>query len=253
MTPSVFRIPIITYHSIDERGTILSTPPALFAAHVAALARGGWRTASIAEIARAIRESRALGARTIALSFDDGYANFARHAWPVLRRAKLGATLFALGDRAVASNTWDAGAGSLGGEPLLGGAELRELADDGVEIGAHSMSHARLPDLPPAALAREVGESCRALAETIGRSVRVFAYPYGAHSAAVRDAVAACTDAACSTRMGFARSSSDLFLLERIDAYYLRDARLVESLDSATTRAYLGARAILRRLRSAYG
>ncbi|MFN0150459.1 MAG: polysaccharide deacetylase family protein [bacterium] len=252
MTAAI-RVPIITYHSIDDRGTILSTAPALFAAHVAALARGGWRTAGIAAIARALRKREALPARTIALTFDDGYANFAKHAWPALKSARLGATLFALGERAIASNTWDSGAGTLGGEPLLTGAALRELADEGVEIGAHSMTHARLTELAPAVLALEAGGSCRALAETIGRPVRVFAYPYGAQNAAVRDAIAACCDAACSTRMGFASASSDPFLLERIDAYYLRDVRLVESLDSAATRAYLRARAVLRRLRSAHG
>lgn len=253
MTGRPLRVPIVTYHSIDERGTILSTTPALFAAHVAALARGGWRTARVDEIARAVRERRPLPARSIALTFDDGYANFARHAWPALRQAGFGATLFALGDRAVTSNTWDAGAGTLGGEPLLEGGALRQLADEGVEIGAHSMSHARLARLAPEALAHEVGGACRALAETIGRPVRAFAYPYGAHDSAARAAVAACTDAACSTRMGFATASSDAYLLERIDAFYLRDTRLVETLDSAATRAYLGARAFVRRLRDAYG
>jgi hypothetical protein len=83
--------------------------------------------------------------------------------------------------------------------------------------------------------------------------VRVFAYPYGIHDERSRQAVAGVCDAACSTRMGYVTGASDLFLLERIDAYYLRDVRLVERLDSAAVRSYLRARATVRRLRSRYG
>lgn len=248
-----FRVPIITYHSIDERGTILSTTPAQFAAQIARLARRGWRTAPVSAVATAMREGRALPPRTVVLTFDDGYRNFAERAWPVLRDAGFGASLFALGDRAITANTWDRGADTLGGEPLLDAAALARLAEEGVEIGAHTMTHARLPSLDASGREREVAGCQRALAEVAARPVRVFAYPYGALDDASRALVAAHYDAACSTRMGFATASSDPYRLERIDAYYLRNPRLLEELDSFATRVYLGTRALLRRARSAYG
>jgi peptidoglycan/xylan/chitin deacetylase (PgdA/CDA1 family) len=248
-----FRVPIITYHSIDERGTILSTAPGQFAAQIAGLARRGWRTESVSAVAAAIRERRPLPPKRVVLTFDDGYRNFAEHAWPVLRDAGFGATLFALGDRTIAANVWDHGPGTLGGEPLLDAAGIARLAEEGVEIGAHSMTHARLPSLDANAREREIAECQRALAETAARPVRVFAYPYGALDDASRALVAAHYDAGCSTRMGFATASSDRYRLARIDAYYLRNPRLVEALDAFATRAYLGTRALLRRARSAYG
>jgi peptidoglycan/xylan/chitin deacetylase (PgdA/CDA1 family) len=66
---------------------------------------------------------------------------------------------------------------------------VRELAAAGMDVGGHGVSHAVLPNLPPAEIRREV-EGCRAaIAERLGRPPRHFAYPNGFHSPAVRRAV----------------------------------------------------------------
>ena len=58
-------------------------------------------------------------------------------------------------------------------------AQLRELADAGMGIGAHSVTHAVLADLPRAAQQWEIRASRRQLADLLGRPVDLFAYPYG--------------------------------------------------------------------------
>lgn len=62
---------------------------------------------------------------------------------------------------------------------VLSWAELRQLADDGVTIAAHSQTHALLDQLDEAALAREV-DGCRDdLVREMGTCPRLFAYPNG--------------------------------------------------------------------------
>jgi peptidoglycan/xylan/chitin deacetylase (PgdA/CDA1 family) len=67
----------------------------------------------------------------------------------------------------------------------LSHAELRQLASEGFEIGAHGVSHKLLGGLSPSDLAREV-DPCKPLLEDIlGQEVRMFCYPQGRHDASV--------------------------------------------------------------------
>ena len=58
-------------------------------------------------------------------------------------------------------------------------AEVRKVADAGIEIGSHSLSHVQLPEITDGALVDEVRRSRVLLAEIAGREVIGFCYPYG--------------------------------------------------------------------------
>lgn len=77
---------------------------------------------------------------------------------------------------------------------------VREMADSGlVEIGAHTVHHdvmARLDDLTARA---EIAESCRIVAERLGRPVRHFAYPYGGRAQAGPRDFALCRELGLAT------------------------------------------------------
>lgn len=96
--------------------------------------------------------------------------------------------------------------------------EIRGLADEGHEIGGHSVSHALLPQLGDDELEAEL-EGCKATLEAqLGRKVRSFAYPNGDHD----DRVASATrragyDNAVTTRAGLHRADDDPFRIRRID------------------------------------
>ena len=90
----------------------------------------------------------------------------------------------------------------------------------GMEIGSHTVSHARLPDLDEAALARELTDSKAALEAAIGAPVSSFAYPYGLWDARCEDAVRhAGYTAACTTRTGWAMRDGDPFKLRRLTVF----------------------------------
>ena len=96
-------------------------------------------------------------------------------------------------------------------------AELRELADSGVfSIGAHSLSHAPLPELTREAKAAEIAGSRRRCEEILGRKVDTFAYPYGElDEEACEEARRAGFRLACSTVKGPVRPDSPRYALPR--------------------------------------
>jgi peptidoglycan/xylan/chitin deacetylase (PgdA/CDA1 family) len=62
---------------------------------------------------------------------------------------------------------------------LLTRSELKELADAGMTIGAHTLSHPMLSQLEPELARVEISESEALLESAIGQRVWAFAYPFG--------------------------------------------------------------------------
>jgi peptidoglycan/xylan/chitin deacetylase (PgdA/CDA1 family) len=106
--------------------------------------------------------------------------------------------------------------------------ELRALADEGHEIGSHSMTHPLLPRCEDARIEFEVAESKRRLEAALGREVESFCYPNGDFDErCVRALVRAGYARAVLTRPGVNRPSAPRLLLARhdLDAARLRDRR----------------------------
>ncbi len=98
--------------------------------------------------------------------------------------------------------------------------ELGILAAGGlVEIGAHTVSHPRLPALALAAQQREIRESQDFLAELLGRRPTSFAYPHGLQRAATRRIVRESGfERACTSAPGVVRSWTDPLRIPRVEA-----------------------------------
>lgn len=178
------------YHSVaveKEDPYQLTVSPERFAEQIAWLHRRGRRGVSVRELMRA----RAAGKddRLVGLSFDDGYADFARYAVPILQAYGFTATAYVVADLLGRANEWDAEGPR---KKLLTVQEVTELAAAGWEIGSHGLGHQSLPGLPADVLAVQTRESRRALEDVVGGPVTGFCYPYGAvdlpATLAVRDA-----------------------------------------------------------------
>jgi peptidoglycan/xylan/chitin deacetylase (PgdA/CDA1 family) len=215
MTESV---PIVMYHAVTEHPPAatrrLSVTASSLEKQLAFLVDHGFTAMTFSDLADAFRTGRALPKRPVVLTFDDGYADFAREAWPILRRYDVPATVFV-------TTGWIADAGHhAAGTPLdrmMNWAQVRELAAAGIEIGAHSHSHHELDQLDDATLFRELVDSRAMLEEGIGATVRALAYPYGYSSMRVRFAArAAGYSCAAAVRNVRATPSDDLFMLPRL-------------------------------------
>jgi peptidoglycan/xylan/chitin deacetylase (PgdA/CDA1 family) len=91
---------ILTYHRVDAAAarpellpSLISATPEAFADQMAMVARS-FDVVSLADVLDALDQPERLPRRAVLLTFDDGYADFASNAWPVLRAAHLPATLF---------------------------------------------------------------------------------------------------------------------------------------------------------------
>lgn len=118
--------------------------------------------------------------RQVILTLDDGYANNFENAFPILRRHGVRAVIYPilrdLGRRGV---TWP-GATEQSPADMLTEAQVREMADAGIEFGSHLLQHRRLTEMSPAQQADELTRSRAGLEALTGRPVLSIAYPYGA-------------------------------------------------------------------------
>ncbi len=94
--------------------------------------------------------------------------------------------------------------------------QARRLAEAGHEIGSHTDTHPLLPQLDNNALASELSQSRRKLANWLGTPVRGLCYPNGGHDERVeRAALSAGYGYACTTRPGVNRAGGPVMRLRR--------------------------------------
>ncbi len=190
------RVPLIlTYHRVAESAeNALCVTPGRFAAHMAWLKRHGLRGVGVGTLTDAMRAGRQRG--LVGITFDDGYASLVEAALPALLRHGFTATMFIVSGLIGRTNQWDEGPVW----PLMSAEQIRQLAEAGMEIGSHTVTHLRLASADPDQLKAEVCDSRTSLSELIAAPIRGFAYPYGAMDAAAQHAVRdAGYDYACAT------------------------------------------------------
>jgi peptidoglycan/xylan/chitin deacetylase (PgdA/CDA1 family) len=237
---------ILTYHSIDPSGSVISIAESVFRRHVAWLGSGAVRVTGVEELLTLDPDEDA-----VAITFDDGFTNFASTAWPMLREHGLPATVFVVTDRVGRTNAWsDKEDPTIPELPLLDWEGLGRLAEEGVELGSHTRSHARLPGLEPDRLEEEIVGSAEALTERTGVRPTGFAYPYGALDEAAHQKAAERYAWACTTEMGRLPARPEAHRLPRLDGYYYRSPGLLERWGSASFRMHLWLRGGARRLRA---
>lgn len=236
---------ILTYHSIDGSGSPVSVTPEVFHAHCAFLSSGRVQVLPLETLVRA-----PAGTDAVALTFDDGFANFATQAAPLLRDHDLPATLFVVTDHVGGRNNW--GGRTVRGIPdlpLLTWTDVAHLAGQGVEIGAHTRRHPDLTTLSDPALVDEVEGSVAVIEERLGQRPAAFAYPYGAVNTAAAGAARRACALACTTELRALGTHDDPALLPRLDMFYFRDPGQLEAWGTRTFRSRLWLRGQGRRLR----
>jgi peptidoglycan/xylan/chitin deacetylase (PgdA/CDA1 family) len=140
---------------------------------------------------------------------------------------------------------------SLHGRVMLSWQEIREMHDSGaLHFGAHTLTHADLTRLPRDRAKEEICASKSIIEDGLGAPVPTFAYPFGRYDQQSREIVSEHFICGCSTRMRLATTSSDLFLLERVDAYYLRSQGLFGLLVKDYFPLYVWIRSVPRTIKS---
>ena len=204
--PRILMYHMIRPHLPGGRFNKLRVAPERFEQQLRYLAEHGWRFAFLSELADLTDTSK-----TVVLTFDDGFRDNYLAAHPLLAKYGAKATLFLVVDRF--DRDWSTtkkahhDSGELLREEKLSDAELRAMLDSGLwELGAHTLTHALLPDLSESERRHEVAEAKAAIEARFDTDVTAFAYPFGIYTedevAAVDEAgyrFAVTTDAGIST------------------------------------------------------
>jgi peptidoglycan/xylan/chitin deacetylase (PgdA/CDA1 family) len=235
---------ILTYHSVDNTGSVLSIDPAVFRGQIEWLARSGPAVVNVDQLLTLPPTASA-----VAITFDDAFANFADVAWPVLRDHSLPVTQYVATDYAGKRNAWSASDRSIPQLPLLDWNGLARLVEEGVTLGSHTCTHPHLPTLGSAQLREELERSGEQLERMTGVRPSGLAYPYGSHDARTVSAAAAMYEHACTAELRILHESEDAHRLPRLDVYYLRQPGTLEGWGTPRLKLYLRARASARRCR----
>ena len=246
-------IPILTYHSIDESGSVISTRPGVFRRQMKLLSETGWKVVALNDLVRMLPDRRPISEKTAVLTFDDGFQNFYTEAFPVLQEYGFKATVFLVTTYVGQHNFWENKEDGSTGMPLgqlLSWDEIKELSGRGVDFGAHSLSHPDLTKIPLEKATREIIESKTVIEQHLGTRVATFAYPYGSFNEQIKEIVKDNFAAAVSTNLGKITAGDDLHALKRLDAYYLRNERIFNSLAERKFEYYMQARQMLRSMKA---
>jgi peptidoglycan/xylan/chitin deacetylase (PgdA/CDA1 family)/SAM-dependent methyltransferase len=213
------RLPILTYHRVAPAGSAslarFRVSPEDFEAQIRYLKEAGYYTTTFEDWHEASEYKKPLPGRAVIITFDDGYADFAEFAWPILKSFGMTATVFVVANQVGGSNVWDRSEEVV---PLMTAAELRRLQDEGATFGSHSLSHRSLVSLPPAEVAAEHFRSRCKLANILGQRVKAVSYPYGAHDAVVSHLAGACGYLyGVTTRQSACRFTDSMLALPRIE------------------------------------
>lgn len=243
-------IPILMYHSIDNSGSVISTSLEKFRQQMQFLAESYYNVISLREIINCINEKQMFPSKAVAITFDDGYKNNYDVAYPILKEFCFKAAIFMVSGRCSDNNNW---LGQPNGIPimdLLGWDEILEMADYGIEFGAHTLNHPHLPELSLKEAENEIVESKRLLEKHLRKDVLFFDYPYGKESQELRKIVQNEFYCAFSTDMELTTLQSDIYSLPRIDMYYFSRNNLLKWLETPFFVYYIKYLAIRRSLKN---
>ena len=209
---------VLMYHGTPEKKPVsqYSIRADRFNEHLEFLKNHNWYTALANELNN--ERFNKLPEKTVLLTFDDGYADNFEGAFQPLLEKKMKATWFIATDCIGSHAHW------MGPEcsetKMLNKEQLIEMAQMGMEIGAHTCSHPDLETLPCSEQVTEMGRSKELLEQIIQKEVTSFAYPYGRYNNDSIASVKTCGyQLAFTVRPGWFNCNEDPLLIRRVTIF----------------------------------
>jgi peptidoglycan/xylan/chitin deacetylase (PgdA/CDA1 family) len=222
------RMSVLLYHSISRTNDAFAVSPEEFERQMQ------WMKErfDVVPLARAFEHAAGkwVSRDSVAITFDDGYRDFATEAVPILKRYGIPATVFILGGEVNRTE--------LGNDlPLLMAADASVLRDPLITIGSHGATHQKLTRLSREVAHAELTESRAALEKTFGMRPNYVAYPKGSVNAVVEEIAKECgyVGAVSVVERGV-RPGDDPFALPRIQvdgrtSFVIFKAKLTKAAD----------------------
>lgn len=149
--------------------------PGQFDWHISWLKRKGFTFTTF----RGLSETPDKDARQVILTFDDGFANNYDNAFPILQKHDVRAVIFPVfNDIGRTGVVWPK-ATEQSPADMMTAAQIKEMAEAGIEFGSHLLNHRHLTAMTPREQVQELARSKEKLEALLASSVDTIAYPFG--------------------------------------------------------------------------
>ncbi len=235
MTKAMNPVPVLLYHHIAPHpGDTVTVTPEVFASQMQWLSDEGYGFLSAGELLGHVAGTSPAEGKSVAITFDDGWLDNYLHAYPVMQRLGIKATMFVITARADAASLagcrfpaevpcHETAKGFIrAGEAervVLDWQTIRAMAAGGLmSFHSHTLSHRRSVDLSEEELLFELAESKKTLQRELGRESDCLCWPYGSFNEQCMEiARRAGYQALFTTIDGLCPPASDLMRINRIE------------------------------------
>ncbi|RKY33040.1 MAG: hypothetical protein DRP74_01215 [Candidatus Omnitrophota bacterium] len=221
-------VPILMYHSVRpdaEKENRLAVSAESFKRQMQFLKKFNYNVLPLDELAKLIREKKTIPMRTVAITFDDGYKDNYKFAFPVLKEYQIPATVFLIVNEIGRSQN-----------DRLSWQEIREMRGSGlVDFGSHCLGPEPLVNFTSdSKIQKEILLSKKILERKLGIPIAAFSYPEGRFSEKIKNMVRrAGYELAVVTSPGKRYPDDDVFLLKRLRISSTSDNLFVFWLESS--------------------
>ena len=221
-----YDIPVIMYHRVvnDEseggvHGTYITAKK--FDEHMKYLKENNYEPITFKELLKLNYRNRFNnGKKYIILTFDDGYEDNYKIAFPILKKYQFNCIIYLVSH--LNYNKWDVEVPENPEKefPLMTWDMIKEMQEYGIEFGGHTMTHQKLAHIPFEQAKEEITKSTEFLEGKLGEKLVCFAYPYGDLNEEVKEFVKETGYSfAVATDSGDLSFSEDLFQIRRIGIF----------------------------------
>ncbi len=208
------RVPILMYHHVGELPPdadavrrSLTVSQERFEAQMKFLADQGYTTLKISELVNHLQTGAPLPVKPIVLTFDDGYEDNYTNVFPTLKDHGFVGTFFIIGAPT-----------DYGSPGYLRWDKILEMYENGMEIGAHSLTHRfNLGSARPISQETEIKGAHKLMADHLPNWTPIFSYPSGSYNQTTLNLLEELNYiAAVTTKQGTLQTSAKPYELRRI-------------------------------------
>lgn len=174
-------VPVLMYHSIAcEEGNPVRVPEEKFKEQMKYLKDNGYTTLTLSELYDYLMKDTPIPEKSLVLTFDDGYVDNYKSAYPILKEYGFKGTVFVITSLIDKDDSY------------LTSEQIKEMQENGMDIESHTVNHEHLKDLNYEEQLSTLKDSKEFLENILNKEVRYIAYPYGEYNEdtlkAVKDA-----------------------------------------------------------------
>ncbi len=171
------KVSVLMYHSVSDNNKFFTVSLKNFERQLKFLKNNNFNIISAEELKNIFEDKEKLKAKTIFLTFDDGYDDNYFNVLSLIKKYNVNILIFIITDL-------------IGEDGYLNWRQIFEMKKTGlVEFGCHTKSHLDLDKLSKTELEKEILESKKIIEKKIGEISFVFSYPKGKYNDLVVETV----------------------------------------------------------------